>query len=236
MNLPGAAALEREVDVALVGDHRALSRHERFAETHPKQLQFWFAIALASFSLNRPSTRSPVMPAKPSPPPGARTALLHLGLRLAALPAPADPLSLRTSRCRAPPIGARLDLTPMGHLIRPTLTVPPPVLVAALGIGLPAAGSGSSHAFTPLRSGFRRHYAVVGAALACLSDGKGNRPGTGAERPRGHQAAPRHGAVRRVARIVALAVVWWFFGAGWAALLLVGVVLGGGAAVLMKRN
>ena len=32
-------------------------------------LVFWFAIALASFSLNRPSTRSPVMPVNPSPPP-----------------------------------------------------------------------------------------------------------------------------------------------------------------------
>jgi hypothetical protein len=29
--------------------------------------EFWFAIAFASFSLNRPSTRSPVMPANPSP-------------------------------------------------------------------------------------------------------------------------------------------------------------------------
>jgi len=29
--------------------------------------EFWFAIGFASFSLNRPSTKSPVMPENPSP-------------------------------------------------------------------------------------------------------------------------------------------------------------------------
>ena len=34
-----AAALEGEVHIALIGDHRSLARHERFAEAHAQQLR-----------------------------------------------------------------------------------------------------------------------------------------------------------------------------------------------------
>ena len=91
--------------------------------------EFWFAIALASFSLNRPSTRSPVMPANPSP----WRADLAAGRRGGS--------AWRGRAAHRRPA----DLTAMRYLIRPALPVPPPVLVAAFGIGLPAARSRSSH-------------------------------------------------------------------------------------------
>ena len=69
-----------------------------------------------------------------------RLALL-LGLRLRWAPA------ARRAAHRRP-----ADLTAMGNLIRPALPVPPAVLVAAFGIGLPAARSGSSHGSLLVRS------------------------------------------------------------------------------------
>ena len=62
--------------------------------------------------------------------------------------------------------------------------------------------------------------------LAFLGDGKGNRPGTRAERSRGHQKHP--GMVLFVASpaIIALGLVWWLVSPALAVLLLVGMVVG----------
>ena len=146
--------------------------------------EFWFAIGLASFSLNRPSTRSPVMPANPSP---CRSLLPgRLGAGRPAGPAPAagpGPLGglrqpvPRPHRCAARP-------APMGDLIGPALPVPPPVLVAAFGIGLPAAGSGSSHDSLLCASAVSRHYAVSWRArLASLSTWQRKSTGCGRRAP-----------------------------------------------------
>ena len=239
MNFARAAALEGEVHVALVGDHRALPGHERFAEAHAQQLGVLVRDRLG-FLLAEPAVDQITGDAGETVPgrPRRRTALLHLGLRLAArLRLRIPPALAHAPGAGAPPIGARLDLTLMGDLIGPALPVPPAVLVAAFGIRLPSAGSRSSHDSLLCASGFRRHYAVVGAALACLSAWQ--RKSTGYERrapSRSSSSTRAWCCSRRRPALVALAVVWWLFGAGWAALLLVGLVLGGGAAVLMKRN
>ena len=128
--------------------------------------EFWLAIALASFSLKRPSTRSPVMPAKPSPCSRRRrlrrtALLLDLGLRWAS----GAWRGRAAQRCAA-------DLTAVGDLIGPALPVPPAVFVAAFGIRLPAARSGSSHGsllVVDVGDVDRcRHYAVADTTLACL--------------------------------------------------------------------
>ena len=55
--LRGAAALEGEVHVALIGDHRSLPRHERFAKADAKQLRILigdrFGLFLAEASVDQ---------------------------------------------------------------------------------------------------------------------------------------------------------------------------------------
>ncbi len=82
--LARAAAFEGEVHVALVGDHRALARHERFAEAHAQQLgvlvrdRLGFLLAEPSVDEITGDTCETVPAAR------RRTALLHLRLRLSA--------------------------------------------------------------------------------------------------------------------------------------------------------
>ena len=50
----GPAALERKVHIALIGDHRALSRHERLAKTHAQQLRILVRDGLRLFLAEPP--------------------------------------------------------------------------------------------------------------------------------------------------------------------------------------
>ena len=128
-----AAALEREVHVALIGDHRSLTGHERFAEADPQQLRVLVRDRLG-FLLAEPSVDEIAGDACESVTRGTgRTAAGGLGGGERSEP----------GRARRPWRPA--DLTAMGHLIRPALPVQPSILVATFGIGLPASRSSSCH-------------------------------------------------------------------------------------------
>src|SRR3954463_16575322 len=80
-----ATALKREVHVSLIGDHRPLARHERFADPHAQQLGVLVRDRLGFFFAEPPvdeitgDAREAVSLRGLAT--GSRTAVLDLGLR-----------------------------------------------------------------------------------------------------------------------------------------------------------
>ena len=129
--LGGAAALEGEVDVALVGHHRALARHEGITESdpqHPRVLvgdRFRLLLAEPAVDQFAGDTRESVTGDL------GRTAARYL--RRVGRAGWSRGWCLR--RCGTQWCPKHLALR--RNLIGPTAAVPPPVFVTALGIGLP---------------------------------------------------------------------------------------------------